>query len=220
MDKRQATLHPCIRASGAQLAPCWIIFRGKGNITAGERDFLNSLTNIRWAFQPKAWADGEYTMEWAVAYCDMLEKECPDEDHLLLLDELSCQMSDLIQRYFRSRRVLPVYIPGGCTDVLQPVDHHFGAIFKMVMNLFYKTELELNFSEWRDYKSNGSLSQSKRRMLMAMWADNTWGLLRTEGSFTHKCFVNTVLIKKDGSHSLKMKRLRRDYKPKLKPNSN
>jgi hypothetical protein len=132
LDKRQATLHPCIRAAGAQLAPCWIIFRGKGNISQREKDFLNSLDNIRWAFQPRAWADGVYTLEWAEAYCDMLEKECPGEEHMLLLDELSSQMTPTIKKYLKSRGVLPVYIPGGCTDVLQPVDHHFGALLKRV----------------------------------------------------------------------------------------
>ena len=37
-----------------------------------------------------------------------------------------------------SRNVLPVYIPGGCTDVCQPVDFHFGAELKRLMNEFYK----------------------------------------------------------------------------------
>ena len=138
LDKRQATLHPCIRAAGAQLAPCWIIFRGKGNISQHERDFLNSLRNVRWAFQPRAWADGVYTLQWAEEFCDMLHNECPGEEHMLLLDELSSQMSNVIKNYLRSRGVLPVYIPGGCTDVLQPVDHHFGALLKKVsMRVYY-----------------------------------------------------------------------------------
>jgi len=65
-----------------------------------------------------------------------------------------------IKLFLRANRVLPVYIPGGCTDVLQPVDHHFGtrthtpelictcqdlnpnicigAMLKKIMNLFYQ----------------------------------------------------------------------------------
>ena len=98
LDKRQATIHPTLRAGGEQIAPCWIIFRGTGVfISEDERNFLNSLKNIRWAFQPRAWADGVYTKRWAKEYCDMLDEECPG-DHLLLLDELSCQMSKVIIR--------------------------------------------------------------------------------------------------------------------------
>jgi len=43
-----------------------------------------------------------------------------------------------IQDYLISRNVLPVYIPGGCTDVCQAVDFHFGAEMKRMMNEFYK----------------------------------------------------------------------------------
>ena len=86
---------------------------------------------------------------------------------------------------------------------------------KKIMNEFYKIELELNFAEWREYKENKSLSSSKRRMMMALWLDLTWGLLRTQGTFIRKCFVNTVLISKEGYHGLKLARLRREYKPIL-----
>jgi hypothetical protein len=54
LDKRMATLHPTIRAEGKQIAPCWVIFRGKGvRLSKEERDHLNSLKNIKWAFQEK-----------------------------------------------------------------------------------------------------------------------------------------------------------------------
>ena len=132
-----ATLHPCLRAAGDQIGPCWIIFKGQGNINQEEKDFLNSLKNIKWAFQRKAWADGIYSLRWAKDFCDMLDRECPG-DHMLLLDELSCQMSPFIKTYFMGRGVLPIYIPGGCTDLLQPVDYHFGALLKDIMNGFYK----------------------------------------------------------------------------------
>jgi hypothetical protein len=74
-------------------------------------------------------------------------------------------------------------------------------------------ELELNFDAWRDYQSNKSLSSSARRMLLARWADMSWGILRTQVAFIRKCFEATILIMKDGSHRLHMKRLSRPYKP-------
>ena len=55
LDKRMATMHPTIRARGSQFVPCWIIFKGAGNITPAERQFLDSLENIKWAFQAKVY---------------------------------------------------------------------------------------------------------------------------------------------------------------------
>jgi hypothetical protein len=54
LDKRMATIHPTIRAKGEQLAPCWVIFRGEGiQLSEEEKRFLDSLKNIKWAFQSK-----------------------------------------------------------------------------------------------------------------------------------------------------------------------
>jgi hypothetical protein len=182
---------------------------------------------------------------------------------LLLLDEHKSQMHEVLcahacthtwskqthfvpvpqemKEYLMERRVLPVYIPGGCTDLLQPVDHHFGAQLKNIMNQFYKvsnsllrtilcpacemrhaivlryvqSELEDNFDAWRDYTNNSSLSDSQRRIYLAQWLDLSWGLLRHYRGFIRKCFDPTVLVKKDGSHELRLKRLHRAYTPLL-----
>ena len=51
----------------------------------------------------QAWADSLYTWAWAKWFCDMIERECPGEDHLLYLDELGCQMSEVV-RVTRDRK--------------------------------------------------------------------------------------------------------------------
>jgi len=105
-------------------------------------------------------------MRWAKVFCDMLDRECPG-CHLLFLDELKCHLAPVmlfldrhtqthihihtsgvegtytyirqeLKAYMLSRRVIVVIIPGGCTDVLQPVDMHFGAELKRLMTQFYK----------------------------------------------------------------------------------
>ena len=78
-----------------------------------------------------------------------------------------------------------------------------------------QVELELNFDGWRNYKNNKSLSASARRMFLARWTDMCWGILRTQLAFIRKCFDATVLVAKDGSHSLRMKRLGRPDRPKF-----
>jgi hypothetical protein len=85
LDKRQATIHPCIRADGDQVMPIFIIFRGGGNITPQEADYLDSLPNIRWAFQDNAWADSKYSRAWLRLFCEEAQRASPGE-HLLFLD--------------------------------------------------------------------------------------------------------------------------------------
>ena len=90
-------------------------------------------------FYLQAWSTTDYMMRWAEVFCDMLDKECPGR-HLLLLDELSCHTDPELKSFLLSRNVIPVMIPGGCTDVLQPVDMHFGAELKRITSQFYKVK--------------------------------------------------------------------------------
>ena len=78
-----------------------------------------------------------------------------------------------------------------------------------------QAELELNFETWRDYQANKSLSATKRRMYLACWLNEVWGLLQTQEDFIEKCFSATVLVNKMGEHVLRMRRIRRAYTPQL-----
>jgi len=213
LDKRQATVHPCIRGDGEQVVDIFIIFRGKGQISAEEAAALNAIPNVKWCFQKKAWANGKYSRAWLRYFCKTVQAHCPGE-HLLFLDDLGAQKLASFNKICFENNVLPVGIPAGCTDLCQPVDHGVGAELKRLMNSFYKIELELNFAEWRQYKDTKSLSPSKRRILMATWLSHAWGILRTRRDFLRSCFTSTCLVRRDGSHSLKMKGVN-DYPPKI-----
>ena len=108
-----------------------------------------------------------------------------------------------------------MYIPGGCTDILQPVDYHFGAELKRLMGQLYQIELDTNFDMWRKYEDNSSLGASSRRRYMATWLNQIWGLFRTQRSFIEKCFDATVLITKNGVNRLRIPRLHAPYTPNL-----
>ena len=150
-------------------------------------------------------------MEWCRRFADTIEEKHPGVSQLLLLDECSAQRTDIIEKYLRHRGVLPVFIPGGCTDVLQPVDHHVGAVIKTIIQKLYKVELEISYEEWRNYEYNDSLTDSKRRMLMALWVDMAWELL-SQQDMMEKAFKACVLIKKDGTHEFKFQRYKGEYK--------
>ncbi len=62
LDKRQATLQLCIRASGEQNIKPGVVFRGKGNVTNEEKRQYDSDVHVY--FQNYAWMDTELNMQW------------------------------------------------------------------------------------------------------------------------------------------------------------
>ena len=164
------------------------------------------LPHIKWCFEKCAWANGKYSRKWLRYFCETLRTNCPGE-HLLLLDDLAAQKSPRFNAYAIANKVLPVPIPPGCTDLIQPVDHGVGAILKNIMNQFYQVELEVNYDAWRQYKTSNAMSACRRRIMMATWLSHAWGLLRTKRDILHKAFSSTVLVKQDGTHHLKMRGL-------------
>ena len=100
----------------------------------------------------------------------------------------------------------------GLTDLLQPVDSHVAAHVKNLMAAMYKIELELNYAEWRSYQATGALSAMKRRMLMARWLSTAWKHVKAHPYILEQAFKHTVLVKLDGSHSLRYRGLP-DYEP-------
>jgi hypothetical protein len=100
------------------------------------------------------------------------------------------------------------------TDLLQPVDHHVGAMMKKYIAALYKVEVELNYDEWRGYKANESLAAGRRRVYMAKWLARAWAFIQQDENKTvlEQAFVSTVLVKLDGSHQLSYRGLP-DYQP-------
>ena len=62
LEKRQATLQLCIRASGEQTIKPAIVFRGKGNITLDELAKYDKRVDVY--FQDKGWMDIKTNKEW------------------------------------------------------------------------------------------------------------------------------------------------------------
>ena len=61
LDKRQATLQPCIRAEGDQHVKHVIVFRGKGNVSSAEKDQYDKGVDV--FFQASAWMDSQLSQE-------------------------------------------------------------------------------------------------------------------------------------------------------------
>ena len=219
LDKRQCTVHLTLRAEGDQIVPPVIIFRGLSCPTKAERAALDKLKNIRWAFQPKAWADQYFSGWWLQTFIrDLADHDIGSKDHMLIMDNLSAQRMHAFQEMAMKSRILPVYTSPGCTDVLQPVDHHVGAWLKYMMGRFYATELELDLNNWRNHADSKALSSTRRRIFMATWLDLSWQILKKKAQFIRSAFESTgCLIKLDGTHNIKIRQLEADLIPTFQP---
>ena len=138
LDKRQFTLHLCIRADGKQLMRPMLMFRGKGEILPSEKALLDACKNINYC-----WANSEYSLGWL----DLFSK-CTDAVggfHILFLDALEAQLGDEMMDRALERKIIIQKIPGGCTDLLQSVDHRVAARIKRLLQIAYKNALKQNY---------------------------------------------------------------------------
>lgn len=218
LDKRQASIHLTLRAEGKQIMPPVIILKnntfGEG-IPDSEKQELAKL-GVLFYYQPKAWADKDFLMWYLDQFIKVLDKECPGEEHMLILDGLSGQRMVQFIDKCHENRIICVFTSPGCTDVIQPIDHHVGAFLKLTIGKLYRIELEINFALWRDYKSNKVLCAGKRRVFMATWLDLAWEVLKTEHHLIRQSFESTgVLVRLDGTHNIKIRGLPEGKIPKI-----
>ena len=103
------------------------------------------------------------------------------------------------------------------TDLCQPVDCKVAAETKKITHALHVVEKQENREKWRDYRKNGSLGASQRRMYMAKWLDTTWKFLKANRrQLLDRAWDKTVLIQLDGTHSLELNGLE-GYEPPLPP---
>lgn len=216
LDKRQATLHITIRAEGPQFMELFVIFKAKSNFKPKQEeiDGLNAVPGVKWAFQRNAWADGDYSMAWLRWFGKRLREEGRTGWQLLLLDDLGAQKTKRFQELALSMKILPWPIPGGCTDVCQPVDDGIGGVLKKIMNKFYKATLEVNINEWREYKKSLALAAPKRRVMMLQWASKGWHCLGENRPLINGAFRHSgALIHKDRSNGATLEKVLANYSP-------
>lgn len=197
-DKRFISLQMCIRPWGKQIIKPIIIFRGQGiYVSQEERAMLDELTNIRYYFQPKAWADGEFCLWCLDSFkADLLEAKVGGEV-ALGLDGLAAQKTAAFRNKATGLNILPFYTPPDCTDVIAPCDHHVFLKFKKLIQEFYRQVSQAQRAIWADCKDNSSLTLSLKRIQIAQWVSAAWDELCTnhEQLFLH-AFTSTGFLMK------------------------
>jgi hypothetical protein len=159
-----ATIILTLRAGGEQIVPPFLLFRGQGQLSPAVLAELDA-EGIPYAFNEKAWANEEACLEHLRFFVKIVRANCPEyKEHLLLLDGLSAQATDGFMELALDLNILPVYFPPNCTHLVQPVDHRVAAWIKNAFHALYKTEEELRYDIWANYRDNGSMCPQYQRI--------------------------------------------------------
>lgn len=189
-DKRFCTLQLAVRLSNdnteypqPRLA---IIFHGQGKkISKEERNAWDPRVDVY--FQSNAWADTDFCVDYcrktlAPVFENTLNKlkakgqKCAANGCLLLMDNLSSHVSQDFQTEVRKVGAKPHFLPAGCTDWVQAIDHHGGVTLKNRMQKIMELEFiedSAFHDEWLGL--NGvRFSASKKRIKITKWAAEAW----------------------------------------------
>ncbi len=165
LDKRQCTVQLTVFADGEPRVKPLLIFRGKGT-RISFREQLQYDKRVVVKFQPNAWCD-QAIMEYWVKH---VWKPKVDEESLLILDVHSAQKTDEIKELLRKCDTTPVFVPAGCTGIVQPLDVSYNAPFKKKVESAAMEHLQNNLEAYL----HGKFTASERRVLLTKWVGEAW----------------------------------------------
>ena len=87
------------------------------------------------------------------------------EEMLLILDEHRAQMTEEFKQKLQELSTAYVFVPGGCTSLVQPVDVVFNAPFKAAVEKIAQKHMLENL----DLYVHGKFTASERHVLLSKW---------------------------------------------------
>jgi len=142
LKKRQFTAQVLISPTEESVEiPVALLCRGTGKrISKIERASWCEDTPVY--FQPKAWADGDFTVKWIrntlipTVSAIRAEHNVPDDfPFILFLDNLRSQCTPQVRKLLKKHHIYPFFLPKGCTSEVQPIDAGFGVQLKRLIGL-------------------------------------------------------------------------------------
>ena len=137
-----------ITADGRKLPP-FLIFKGKEDKII-EKELSSNYhvkkKNIFAVCQNRGWCDTNIFLKWYKNIFLYYEQFVAKKPCLLILDKAPSHYNDKISNEFNINRTNYIYIPGGLTRYLQPLDIGINMPFKKALQFKYIEEKTLNFS--------------------------------------------------------------------------
>lgn len=90
--------------------------------------------------------------------------------NMIVLDVHRAQKTDNVSSEFEATGTIPVYVPPGCTSLVQPLDVSFNSPFKAIVGRLAREHMANNL----DCYVEGSIPASERRVLFTQWVGQAW----------------------------------------------
>jgi hypothetical protein len=123
-DKRQITATSAGTLAGA-LLPLQLIYRGKTERCHPTSPFPSGFDVWH---SPNHWANEETTLcfieKIIIPFINNVQSKVgtPEQKALVIFDVFRGQIGERVQALLEDNYIIPVLVPGNCTDLLQPLD--------------------------------------------------------------------------------------------------
>ena len=180
-----------IFADGKSRIKPLLIFRGTGKrIPLTEQLKYGKRVTVQ--FQPNAWCDEEAMERWIRTSWKPYVKE----EILLVLDLHKAQKTDRIKQLLGECHTTTVFVPAGCTSIVQPLDVSFNAPFKKKVESAALQHVQENL----DGYLNGRFTAGERCILMTKWVGEAWEDLAKNKEIVVRSFKKCgISVAPDGS---------------------
>lgn len=179
--KRQATLMLTACADGSLQCKPILIYHGDIKETRPRlQERLQYHPDVHVLFNRTAYSNEDVTLDWLHRdICQMNAKYCtflPQPERLITLDIFTGQMTEKTFEAMKTRSIIPVYIPDGCTGYVQPMD--------TIINKLVKDKISELLGDMLDMMDNNvevtHETIGQRRVLITHAVAQAWKWLHTE----------------------------------------
>ena len=169
LSRKRFTAVMMVSSRGEKLRP-FLIFPGKRGKIAHD---IKQLVCVK---QKKGFMDSETMLRWiemivAPSRSNIASKE------ILILDAFSAHADKRILKRLKDLKLIPIFIPGGCTAYLQPLD--------VAINKPFKDRFRRQYWTWmgdekiHEFTTKGNMKSAPPAQV-AGWVDQAWGAISTE----------------------------------------
>ena len=159
-------------ADGSKLPPL-IVYKGTPGGTI-EREFKDFPKESKYAVQPNAWADERVTLQWVDEVLKpYVATAPPGVVPYLLLDKYKCHHQGTVSNAIENLGVEWDIIPGGCTELIQPIDVGVGRPWKHRIRHWMEDYM-------MDRDNSERIAPKDMRKLIAEWGCKSWGLTKED----------------------------------------
>ena len=118
-----------------------------------------------------------------------------------MLDLHKAQKTDHVKELLKECHTTPIFVPAGCTSIVQPLDVSFNAPFKKKVESAALQHMQDNLDEYL----NGKITAGERRILLTKWVGEAWEELAKNQEMIVRSFKKCgISIAADGSEDFEV----------------